>query len=136
MQVVLLRKQRQPSLGVVSPWDDQISAQYSLHPALVAIERVQSWKRDLASGARQSLRAIATHENLTVARVSQMMVLAHLSQPAVDRLHDILAYRTSPKEASSLRKLFRVARFPAEAQVAAIENLGRRRRLRQAPSVT
>ena len=116
---------------VVSPWNEQISAQHSPHPALAAIDRIQTWRRDLASGLRPSFKVIAQREGMTVARVSQMMALARLSPPALDRLREILAKPTAAKEAFSLRKLFQVARLPAEAQVSVIDQMARRSRLRR-----
>jgi hypothetical protein len=54
-----------------------------------------------------------------------------MSPPALDRLREILAKPTAAKEAFSLRKLFQVARLPAEAQVSAIDQMARRSRLRR-----
>jgi hypothetical protein len=116
---------------VASPWNDQISAQYSPHPSLAAIERIQAWKADPASGLRPSFKAIAKHEGLTVARVSQMMVLSRLTQPALDRLGEILAKPMAAKEAFSLRKLFQVARLPGEAQESRIDQMAHQSRLRR-----
>ena len=131
MQVIISRRNRQNKLVVFSPWNDQIPAQIKAHPALVAIERVQAWQRDLASGLRPSFKGVAQQEQLTVARVSQMMTLSRLSQPALDRLREILATATAPNEAFSLRKLFQVARLPAETQVSTIDQMARRNRLRR-----
>ena len=117
---------------VVTPWNEQISAQSSPHPVLAAIEKIQTWKADLASGLRPSFKAIAQHENLTLARVSQLMALARLSPPALDRLREILVKPVAAKEAFSLRKLFHVARLPAGVQVSMIDQMTRRGRLRRA----
>ena len=134
LEVVISRKNRQNQLAVVSPWNDQIPAQNKPHPALAAIDRVQTWQQDLASGLRPSFKAVAQHENLTVARVSQMMTLSRLSRPTLDRLREILSARRSRNEAFSLRKLFQVARLPAEAQVPTIERMTHRDRLRRSTS--
>ena len=117
---------------IISPWNEQIPEQNKPHPALAAIDRIQTWQRDLDSGLRPSFKAIAQHENLTVARVSQMMTLSRLSPPALDRLREILAKPKAAKEAFSLRKLFHVARLPAGVQVSMIDQMTRRGRLRRA----
>jgi hypothetical protein len=106
LEVIISRRNRQNSLVVVSPWNDRVSAQYGPHPALVAIDRVQTWQRDLASVLMPSFNAIAQRENLTVARISQMMMLSRLSQPALDRLRVTLTTAKARNEAFSLRKLF------------------------------
>ena len=111
---------------IVSPWNERISAQYSPHPSLAAIERIQTWKADSASGLRPSFKAIVQHENLTVARGAQMMVLSRLIQPALNRLGKILAKPIAAKEAFSLRKLFLAARLPAEVQVLTINQMAHR----------
>jgi hypothetical protein len=101
------------------------------HPALAAINRFQIWQRDLASGLRPSFKAIAQHKSLTSVRISQMMALSRLSQPALDRLREILSKPIAANEAFSLRKLFQMARLPAEAQVPKIEKMAHRSRLRR-----
>jgi hypothetical protein len=116
---------------VVSPWNEQIPKQYSPHPSLAAIERIQTWKANLASGLRPSFKAVAQHEKLSVARVSQMMTLSRLSPPALDRLREILAKLKAPNEIFSLRKLINVARLPAEAQIPKINQMGCLNRLRR-----
>jgi hypothetical protein len=131
VQVIISRWNRQNRLAVVGAWNDHNPPKKSLHPVLVAIERVQAWQRDLASGLRPSFKGVAQQEQLTVARVSQMMTLSRLSQPALDRLREILATAKAPHEAFSLRKLFQVARLPAETQVSTIDQMARRNRLRR-----
>jgi hypothetical protein len=60
-----------------------------------------------------------------------MMALSRLTQPALDRLKEILATPMAAKEAFSLQKLFRAARLPAEAQVSTIEKMAHRSLLRR-----
>ena len=76
--------------------------------------KVGKWARQLRAGTMTSFADVAEAEGISVARVSQLMVLSRL---APDRIHDFL--NRSPRP--SLRALIAVARSNAVLQPTARE---------------
>ena len=128
LQVVVPRSKVASKVLVLQPWQDDSEGLGEKHPVLSMLTRVKLWQGELASGSVRSLRALAKREELTPARISQLLILSRLSERAADLLHSMLNHFRGPKEAFSLRKVISVALLPERNQLAAIEYLGRWRK--------